>query len=99
MNGEQDVLNCDVGVPRREAGVGGNVEHPGEIANTKPQIGQWWAGGGLGKDGWREVWIGLRGYETHVVLEVGRDDCGVKVHARGQRCGWDIGEGVCLRGW
>lgn len=26
VDGEQDVLNCDVGLPRREAGVGGNVE-------------------------------------------------------------------------
>ena len=26
VDGEQDVLNCDVGFPRREGGVGGNVE-------------------------------------------------------------------------
>ena len=52
MNGEQDVLNCNVGIPRRETDVGVNVEHPRDIVNTKPQIGQWWAGGGLGKDGW-----------------------------------------------
>jgi len=99
MDGEQDVLNCDVGFPRREAGVGGDVEQPGEIAHAKSQSGQWWARGGRRKDGRRKVWVGLGGNITHVVLEVGRNECGVKMYARSQRRRWDIGECVSLRDW
>ena len=85
MDGGQDVLNCNVGFPMREVGVCGDIEQPREIAHTKSQSGQWWVRGGRRKDGWREVWVGLGGNVTHVVLEVGRNECGVKVYARGGR--------------
>jgi hypothetical protein len=90
-------VNGDVGFPRREAGVGADVEQPGEITHTKTQSGQWRARGGRREDGGGKAWVGLVGNGPNVVLEVGRNECRVEVDARGQRRRWDIREGVRLR--
>jgi len=73
VDGEQHVVDSDVGFPGRESGVGEDVEHPWKVTHTKTQRGQWRAGSGRGEDGWREVWVVLGWGITHVVLEAGRD--------------------------
>lgn len=74
----------------------------GKVTHKKFERRQRRASGGHGKDGWREVRIGLRGWRLHIVLEAWRDECGVKVHARVQRRRrmkgkgdpWGISDGV-----
>ncbi len=99
VNGQEDVLDGDIGIPRREAGVGGNIEQPRQVTHTKPQSGQWGARGRLSKDCWRKAWVGLGGGRTHVVLKVRRDERGMEVHTGGHRCGWDERKGICLGDW
>ena len=99
VDGEQHVVDSDVGFPRRECGIGENVEHPGEVTHTKSQRGQRRVGGGRSEDGRRELWVVLGWGIPHVVLEVGRDERGMETHAGCQRCWWDEWEGVCLRDW
>jgi len=43
VDGEEDVLDGDIGFPGREARVGGNIEQPRQVTHTKPQSGQWGA--------------------------------------------------------
>lgn len=99
IDGEEDVLDGDIGLPGREAGVGGNIEQPRQVTHTKPQSGQWGARGRLSKDCLRKAGVGLGGGRTHVVLKVWRDERGMEVHTGGHRCRRDEWKGVCLGDW
>jgi hypothetical protein len=73
VDGEQHVVDGDVGLAGRESGVGENVEHPGQVTHPKTQGGQRRAGGGRGEDRGRELRVVLGWGIAHVVLEAGRD--------------------------
>jgi hypothetical protein len=96
VDSEQDIVDSDIGLPRRQCGVWVDVELPWKVTYAKAKSLQRRVGGRIGEDGWREVWVVLGGGITDVVLEAGRDEGGMKTYARCERCRWDKRECICL---